>query len=159
MPLTFAEAKLRYNPDPEWEPRRNSTEYKQIIEMMKDSGATFHIPANKPLEVSDIFKNGEFIQPLERRKPPVVKKYVSKKDFLSVRPNYEKFLQHLAPKPNTVVEVPQIIVNKASLCALKTHAQCMMDEQHRIKRMSRKEFLTMEENKEYMRQYILLNKK
>jgi hypothetical protein len=159
MPLTFAEAKLRYNPDPEWEPRRGSTEYKHIIEMMKDSGATFHTPANKPLEMSDVFKNGAFIQPIEKIRPPVVKKFTSKKDFLSVRPNYDMFLKHLAPKPNTVVDVPQIIVNKETLCALKTKAQCVMDERNRIKRMSRKEFLTMEDNREYMRQHILLNKK
>jgi hypothetical protein len=159
MPLTFAEAKLRYNPDPAWEPKRNSSEYNEIIQMMKNSGATFHAPANKPLEVSDVYKNGEFKHPIENRKAPVEKKFLSKKDFLSIKPNYEKFIKHLAPKTNTVVEVPQIIINKATLCALKTKAQCVMDEQNRIKRMSKKEFLTMEDNREYMRQHILLNKK
>jgi len=159
MPLTFAEAKLRYNPDPAWEPKRDSTEYQQIIEMMKDSGSTFHAPANKPLEMSDVFKNGAFIQPLEKIRVPVVKKHMSKKEFLSIRPNYEKFLKHLAPKTNTVVEVPQVVINKATLCALKTKAQCLMEEHTRIRRMSKKEFLTMEENREYMRQHILLNKK
>ena len=162
MPLTFAEAKLQYNPDPAWDPKRGSAEYQEILTIMKHSGATFYKPANKPLEVKDVFRNGEFKNPITKTKPPAQGNYTSKKEFLSIAPRVEKFLRHMAPKTNTVFdasEMPEIVISKATLCALKTQAQCVMDEQQRIKKMSKKEFLTMEENKEYVRQHILLNKK
>jgi hypothetical protein len=162
MPLTFAEAKLQYNPDPAWDPKRGSAEYQEILTIMKHSGATFHKPANKPLEVKDVFRNGEFKNPIIKVKPPAQRNYTSKKEFCSIKPNSDMIFEHMCAKANTAIdrsEVPEIVISKATLCALKTQAQCVMDEQQRIKKMSKKEFLTMKENKEYVRQHMLLNKK
>ena len=160
MPLTFEEAKLQYNPDPAWDPKRGSAEYHEILTLMKHSGATFHTPTNKPLEVKDVFKNGGFINPINNRKPPAIKKAISKKEYLGISSNRKAFLEGLAPKEQRVVyDVPEIIVTKATINALKTQAQNVMDAQNRIKKMSKEEFLNMADNREYMRQHILLNKK
>ena len=152
MPLTFEEAKLRYNPDPDWQPKRDSPEYYEILTLMKHSGATFYKPANKPLEIKDVFKSGAFKHPIDNTKPTAQNTYVSKKDFLSIGPNAEKFINHLKRKVDTVVELPQISVSKATLQALKAKA---IDNR---KCLSKKEFLIREENREYMRHHMLLNK-
>ena len=58
MPLTFAEAKAQYNPDPTWEPKRDSPEYYEILALMKQSGTTFYSSINPPkpkeLQIKDI---------------------------------------------------------------------------------------------------------
>ena len=162
MPLTFAEAKLQYNPDPTWEPKRNSSEYYEILALMKQSGTQFHSstdkPIPKPMTVQDTFKHGQFHHPINNTRASEKKKYLSKAEFLAISSNRKAFKDHMAPKEGTFVDLPQILVSKATLLALKTQAQTVMDSQNRIKKMSKEEFLNMSDNREFVRQHILLNK-
>lgn len=153
MPLTFEDAKFQYNSDPDWQPKRDSKEYHDIITLMKQSGATFHTPTNRPLEIKDVYKDGGFKHPINNIKPPIEKQYISKKAFLSVSSNKRDFLNALIPKETIVVESPpETIISKETLKALKTQSVSNQ-------RLSKKEFLTMEDNREYIRQHILINKK
>ena len=98
MPLTFEQAKLQVNPDPIWQPTRDSPEYKEILTVMRHSGVIF--PDNKPppvpLTVRDVFREGTFRAPIDNPKPPVKKQFVSKQEFLSVPCNKRKFDEILA---------------------------------------------------------------
>ena len=65
----------------------------------------------------------------------------------------------MAPKETTVVDQAYVLVSKETICALKTQAQQVLDEKNRNKKMSKQEFLNMADNREYIRQHIILNKK
>ena len=163
MPLTFAEAKLQYNPDPAWEPKRNSSEYYEILALMKQSGTTFHssidVPKPRDLAPRDILHNGRFKHPVTvPDKPTPGKTYISKEEFLRIASNRKALESHMAPKEQTVVDTASVVVSKETINALKTQAQNVMDAKNRIKKMSKEEFLNMADNREYMRQHILLNK-
>ena len=164
MPLTFAEAKLQYNPDPAWEPTRNSAEYYEILALMKQSGATFHsstdVPKPRILEVKDILHKGTFKHPINvAPKPTPGKTYISKEQFLAIASNRKAVKSHMAPKEQTIVDQAYVVVSKETIKALKTQAQNVLDEKNRIKKMSKEEFLNMADNREYVRQHILLNRK
>jgi hypothetical protein len=98
MPLTFEQAKLQVNPDPIWQPTRDSPEYFEILTVMRHSGVVFPDPARvrPPLTVRDVFREGTFRAPIDNPRPPVKKQYISKKEFLSVPCNKRKFDEHLA---------------------------------------------------------------
>ena len=160
MPLTFAEAKLQYNPDPDWEPKRGSSEYYEILALMRISGATFHssidVPKPKPLLPGDILHNGRFKHPVTvPDKPTPGRTAISKEEFLRIASNRK------APKAReqTIVDETYVVVSRDTMKALKTQAQNVLDAENRIKTMSKQEFLTMAENREYVKQHILLNKK
>ena len=164
MPLTFEEAKLQYNPDPDWYPQRNSSEYYEILALMKHSGATFHSSIDPPkpriLVPRDIVYNSRFKHPVTvPAKPTPGKTYISKEEFLKIASNRKAFESHKAPKEQTVVDTAYVVVSKDTINALKTQAQNVLDAQNRIKKMSKEEFLNMADNREYVRQHILLNKK
>ena len=154
MPLSFEEAKLRYNPDPDWQPERNSVEYHEIITLMKQSGETFHAPTNRIMEVKDVYEKGYFRHPIEKTRPPEKKEYISKRQFLSVSSNKRDFLNALMPKERVLVDTPQYVVSKETMKALKTYAK----EADAQKKMSKKEWLTFHDNKEFLKQHALLNK-
>lgn len=160
MPLTFAEAKLQYNPDPTWDPKRGSSEYYEVLALMKQSGTTFHssidVPKPKALVPKDILHNGRFKHPVTvPDKPTPGKTAISKEEFLRIASNRKP------PKPReqTVVDEVYVAVSRDTMKALKTQAQNVLDAENRIKTMSKQEFLTMAENREYVKQHILLNKK
>jgi len=164
MPLTFAEAKAQYNPDPDWEPKRNSSEYYEILSLMKQSGTEFHSSTDPPkprvLQTKDILHNGAFKHPINvapRAAPG--KTYISKEEFLKITSNRKALQSHMATKETTVVDQAYVLVSKETINALKTQAQHVLDEKNRIKKMSKQEFLNMADNREYLRQHILLNKK
>ena len=164
MPLTFAEAKLQYNPDPDWQPKRNSSEYYEILALMKQSGATFHssidVPKPRDLAPRDILHNGRFKHPVTvPDKPTPGKTYISKDEFLKIASNRKAVQAHMAHREQDVVDTAYVLVSKETICALNTQAQNCMDAQNRIKKMSKQEFLNMADNREYVRQHILLNKK
>ena len=98
MPLTFEQAKLQVNPDPIWQPTRDSPEYFEILTLMRHSGVIFpdNKPPRPPLTVRDVFKNGSFKAPIDNSKMIVESMPVSKKEFLSVPSNKKKFDEHLA---------------------------------------------------------------
>jgi hypothetical protein len=154
MPLSFEEAKLRYNPDPEWQPKRDSAEYHEIITLMKQSGATFHAPTNRVMEVKDAYENGYFRHPIEKTRPPEKKTYLSKRQFLSVSSNRRELLNAMIPREVVVADVPQVVVTKETLKALKTYAK----EADAQKKMSKREWLTFHDNKEFLKQHALVNK-
>ena len=158
--LTFAEAKLQYNPDPTWQPTRNSSEYYEILTLMEHSGVDFNTSIKpKILTTTDTFKDGSFAHPISNPRPPTTKKYLSKKDFLAITSNNKAFKDGQIPKEQTVLDVPQILVSKATLAALKTQIQNVVDAENRMKKMSKQEVLNLADNKEYIRQHILLNNK
>lgn len=167
MPLTFAEAKLQYNPDPAWEPTRNSPEYYEILALMKQSGTTFHsstdVPKPKELQIKDIIHNGAFKHPISvAPKPTPGKKYISKQEFLAIASNRTAVKARMyaaQTKEQTIVDQAYVVVSKETIGALKTQAQNVMDANNRMKKMSKQEFLNMADNREYVRQHILLNKK
>ena len=163
MPLTFAEAKLQYNPDPAWDPKRNSSEYYEILALMKQSGATFHSstegPKPKELAIQDTLHQGHFKHPVTvPAKPTPGKTYISKQEFLAIASNRKAAHAHMATKEHTIVDQAYVVVSKETINALKTQAQNVLDAQNRIKKMSKQEFLNMADNREYVRQHILLNK-
>jgi hypothetical protein len=163
MPLTFAEAKLQYNPDPAWEPKRNSSEYYEILALMKQSGATFHSSTDVPkrtLQPADIIHQSQFKHPVTvPPKHTPGKKYISKEEFLSIASNRNALKKTMVPKEQTVVDQAYVVISKETINALRTQAQNVLDEKNRIKKMSKQEFLNVSDNREYMRQHILLNKK
>ena len=165
MPLTFAEAKLQYNPDPAWEPTRNSAEYYEILALMKQSGTTFHssteVPKPRVLEPKDIIHKGAFKHPINvAPKPTPGKTYISKEQFLAIASNRKAVKTHMSQtKEQTVVDQAYVLVSKETINALKTQAQNVLDEKNRMKKMTKQEFLNMADNREYVRQHILLNKK
>ena len=93
MPLTFEQAKLQVNPDPIWQPTRDSDEYKEILTIMRHSGVIF--PDNKPppvpLTTRDLFREGTFRSPIDNPKMIVESMPVSKQEFLSVPSNKKAF--------------------------------------------------------------------
>jgi hypothetical protein len=99
MPLTFEQAKLQVNPDPIWQPTRDSPEYFEILTVMRHSGVVFPDGKPKPkvpLTIRDVYREGRFKAPIDNSKPPVINKPVSKKEFLSVPCNKKLFEECLA---------------------------------------------------------------
>jgi hypothetical protein len=165
--LTFAEAKLQYNPDPAWDPKRNSSEYYEILALMKQSGTTVHSstdfaqqPKPRVLDIKDILHQGAFKHPVTvPPKPTPGKTYVSKHEFLAIASNRKALKTTMMPKEQTIVDQAYVVVSKETINALRTQAQNVLDENNRIKKMSKQEFLNFADNREFMRQHILLNKK
>ena len=167
MPLTFAEAKLQYNPDPAWDPKRDSSEYYEILSLMKQSGTTFHSstdfaqpPKPRVLEPKDILHKGAFKHPINvAPKQTPGKTYISKHEFLAIASNRKAAQAHMATKEHTIVDQAYVLVSKDTIKALKTQAQHVLDDRSKMKHMSKEEFLNLADNREYVRQHILLNNK
>jgi len=164
MPLTFAEAKLQYNSDPAWEPKRNSSEYYEILSLMRHSGTTFHssteVPKPKVLEPKDIIHKGAFKHPVTvPAKPTPSKTYISKQEFLAIASNRAAVHAHRPAKEHTVIDEVFVKVSKETINALKTQAQRVLDDRSKMKHMSKEEFLNLADNREFIRQHILLNRK
>ena len=98
MPLTFEQAKLQLNSDPDWTPKKNSPEFAEILKIMVMSGFQMpgdsHVP--RKFTVSDIFAGKVLHNPLNR--PPLqvipVRK-VSKKEFMTIQSNREYIEEHI----------------------------------------------------------------
>jgi len=98
MPLTFEQAKLIVNPDPIWQPTRDSPEYFEILTLMRQSGVVFPdaTRVRRPLTVRDVYRQGTFRAPIDNSKMLVKSKSVSKREFLSVPCNKKAFEECLA---------------------------------------------------------------
>ena len=101
MPLTFEQAKLQVNPDPIWQPTRDSPEYFEILTLMRHSGVVFPSAQHTtrvrpPLTIRDVYRQGTFRAPIDNSKMLVKSRPISKKEFLSVPCNKKAFDEHLA---------------------------------------------------------------
>jgi len=99
MPLTFAEAKKIYNPDPNFFPKAFSPEHLDILRIMTQSGTVTigdriasQIVTPAPVTELKATKLSEYVNPLNRQiidEPD--KKPVSKHDWLSIKSNRDAF--------------------------------------------------------------------
>lgn len=94
MPLTFLQAKAIVCPERPVVP--GSKEHRDILEMMRQSGKIFaednvtaQPPPPRPAVRVDDF------QPYQSRQAPVVRKEISKHDWLSIDANRQAYEQHL----------------------------------------------------------------
>jgi hypothetical protein len=108
--------------------------------------------AKPPLTVRDVYRNGTYTNPITNPRPLPSKKFTSKANFLSLSSNKKAFVESLLSKVMPVV-APKIQVTQAMLNELTTAGVPAG------KKMSKKEFLTMEQNRQYMRLHGLLNNK
>ena len=157
MPLTFEEAKLQVNPDPLFQPLRGSAEYKEILAVMRQSGEQFsdHLQTAKPpLVATDVYVNNSYKNPINNPRPLPAKKVVSKAEFLSLSSHKKAFVEMLS---STIAQtVPnKITVTREQLASLKTAVAAKVAKGPQPK-ISKEEFLTMADNREYMRLHHLL---
>lgn len=161
MPLTFEEAKLQYNPDASWEPRRNSPEYHEIIKIMKQSGSFFaEDRIGSPvyeMPYRDLLQNGQMVQHLNKAITKVMTIATSKNDFLSITSNKTAIDNHVAnTQPISYIPI-DVKVSKEIMDSLKTKG-VLSTHKKPTKPISKQEFLTMESNREYIKHHILSNK-
>ena len=158
--LTFEQAKLRVNPDPNWQPARGSAEYLEIIALMRQSGSTFldHLSTPKPpLTAKDVYVNNSYVNPIVNPKMLPAKKAISKSEFLSLPSNRKAFSEALLSKIVKVLP-PQITVTRAMLDELKTAVAANLPKGTPQPKLSKQEFMNMADNREYMRLHSILNK-
>jgi hypothetical protein len=103
MPLSFFQAKAIVSPEAPVIP--GSHEHKQIIELMKHSGAHFHENTinTKPTPLGRVKHLHELAPFRERTMDNTAPKAVSKNDWLAIDANREAFKAHLDRQP---VEFP-----------------------------------------------------
>jgi len=163
MPLTFEEAKLQVNPDPLWYPIRNSPEYHDIIKLMKQSGSAFAEDriGTRVLEIPyrDLLKDGHMVQHLNNTIHKAMSTpATSKNNFVSIQSNKLAIENHIISNTSSVVHMPIIVpVTKETMEALKTKG-ILSSHKKPTKPMSKQEFLTMEDNREYIKHHVLINK-
>ena len=151
MSLSFEEAKLRYNPDETWWPLRNSKEYKEILELQRQSGTiTLMERLGKPVRTvahTDCIKRGAYVHPLNRHVSDQAKPRVSKHDFLSVACNKSAVDEHVMAN----AAQPQIM--SRSLPAEAPPLPSIP----KVGRMSKEDFLKLNGVKEYVDHHIATN--
>jgi hypothetical protein len=95
-PLTFEEAKLLVNPDPNFKVKPGSQEMKDIIKLREHSG---HIYMSKviPPPKNKITKLQELYDPLHNQRIEIPKQIprISKHEFYRVKANRDKVEEHL----------------------------------------------------------------
>lgn len=151
---TFDEAKLRYNPDPEWWPTRGSKEYKEILELMRQSGhITLLDRLARPVRTiahTECIEHGNYRNPLNRHVCDPEKPKISKRDFLGVTSNKNAVEEHVMANAAPVISMSRPEIGEAPPLPC---IECDM------KRMSKQDFLKLKGVKEYVDHHILLNKK
>jgi hypothetical protein len=96
MTLTFQQAKLTLNPDPEWMPEKDSPEFAEILRIMVISGYKPENIVPKKYTVADLFATKALVNPMNRPPPrdaPVKK--MSKREFLSIESNRKYVEEHM----------------------------------------------------------------
>ena len=154
MSLSFDEAKLRYNPDPNWFPSRNSEDYKQILELQKQSGYISLSDrigiAPKEVPHSSYLVAGEYKHPLVRTIPEHSRSAISKNKFLSVKSNKEAVELHETENGRPIEIISRPPLPKTPLLPII---------QRDTKKMSKEEFLKIVGVKAYVEHHIQKNKK
>jgi len=151
MHLNFEEAKLQFNPDPNWWPARDSPDYQEIIQIMNLSGhrSREELLGNAPKEIThhECLHNGSYVNPLNKCVPDIKKPAISKRAFLSVRPNRDAIVNHVAynTAPVQIIARPEHVETPPlpSLGKLAT--------------MSKHNFMKMPGVKEYINAHISNN--
>ena len=151
--MDFTSAKLKVNPNPEWQPVKNSREHHEIIALMRANGykdiadeirrAPRLVPVN-----TKTMKN-----PLTRELPFYVeKKTMSKNEFLSHPSNKKQVQEHMSQNvpimaqevrlPPLVPEIPIVNLDLSGVTLDKS------------KRISKSEFLKLGNVKDYVQNHI-----
>ena len=151
--LSFIEAKLRYNSDENWWPARGSEEYKQILELQKQSGFISLSDrigiAPKEVPHSSYLVAGEYKNPLIRKFPEASRSALSKHRFLSVDSNKKAVELHVTENGPPIEIVYKSDLGKTPLLPLIPRD---------IKKMSKDDFMKLAGVKEYVRHHIAKNK-
>ena len=96
MTLTFQQAKLTLNPDPQWMPEKDSPEFAEILRIMVISGYNPNNIVPKKYTVADLFATNQLLNPMNRPPlPNVVPKKMSKREFLSIESNRNYIEAHM----------------------------------------------------------------
>ena len=107
--LTFEEAKLQFNSDANWWPTRNSQEYKEILQLVKNSGSLTRqeLLGIAPSEIThrSCLVNGAYHNPLNKHIADVKIPAISKHNFMGISSNKRAVLNHIID--NT--PIPQIV--------------------------------------------------
>jgi len=96
MTLTFEQAKMTLNPDPEWMPEKDSPEFAEILRIMMISGYKPDVIVPKKYTVADLFATKQLVNPMNlppQRDVPVKK--MSKREFLSIEANRKYVEAHM----------------------------------------------------------------
>ena len=149
---SFNEAKLRYNPDPSWWPTRDSKEYREILELMRQSGhVSLMERLDKPIRTvahTDRIKKGNYVHPLNRHVSDQANPRVSKHDFLSVASNSAAVQQHVMANAAPVAFMSHSLPAEAP----------PLPSIPKVGRMSKADFLKLNGVKEYIDHHIATNK-
>jgi hypothetical protein len=96
-PLTFHQAKLLVNSDPNFKVRPGSQELKQIVKLREQSGHTY-LSKVVPSVPTKYEKMEQLIDPLHLQRIQIHKKEVSvtKHEFYSIKANKDKVDAHMA---------------------------------------------------------------
>jgi hypothetical protein len=93
MTITFQQAKLSINPDPEWMPEKDSPEFAEILKIMVMSGYNPNNIVPKKYTVADLFTTKALVNPMNLPpQPDVAVKRVSKQEFLTIE-SYRKYIE------------------------------------------------------------------
>lgn len=152
--MDYLSAKLRVNPDPDWEPVKNSREHHEIIALMRANGykdiadeirrAPRLVPVN-----TKTMKN-----PLTRELPFYVqKKTMSKNEFLSHPSNKKQIQEHMSQN------VPIMATRQILPPLVPEIALAELEMPPKGSRLSKHEFMKLGNVKEYVENHILRNKK
>jgi len=153
MPLTFEEAKLQYNPDPNWFPARGSDDYKQILEIQRQSGYVsliekLAIPA-KEIPHTENVVCGRYVNPVNKEIKLPTRCKISKADFLKIRSNASAVINHISENGPVV----QIVSHSPDTQPPPLPSIGKVD-----RKMSKAEFMKLAGVKEYVDYHILKNK-
>lgn len=150
--MDFTSAKLRVNPDENWEPLKGSKEHHEIVALMKASGFK---------DVADEIRRAPRLIPVDTKtmKNPITrdlhfvgKKAVSKKEFLSHPSNQKQVQEHMSQN------VP-IMATRQMLPPLVAPIPLEKFEMPpKSSRLSKHEFMKLGNVKNYVENHIKLNK-
>lgn len=106
----------------------------------------------------DLLKDGQMVQHLNNSITKAMTSSTSKKEFLSIKSNRSASDTHIASTviPCDIIPI-DVTVSKKVMETLKTKG-ILSSHKKPTRPISKQEFLTMEENREYIRHHILSNK-
>lgn len=150
--MDFTSAKLRVNPDPDWEPLRGSKEHYEIVALMKANGFK---------DVADEIRRAPRLIPVDtktmknaitREMPFYVKKATSKKEFLSHPSNQKQVQEHMSQNIQ-IMATRQMLPPLVDPIALEK-----FEMPPKGSRLSKHEFMKLGNIKNYVENHIKLNK-
>ena len=147
--MDWLNAKLKVNPDENWEPVKGSKEHHEIVALMKASGFK---------DVADEIRRAPRLIPVDTKtmKNPLTrelhfvgdKKAVSKKDFLSHPSNQKAVKKHLEENAKPIIPSP--LMQEIPIVNLDLSGVTL----DKSKRISKSDFLKLGNVKEYVQNHI-----